>query len=97
MLLYGERRFFQYFEGTRNGVDEVYARIQRSHLHHDVVELEHQGISQRLFNGWFMGFREAPASALQKLSHEQWARELPWIEGQSMPSPGMAYLLAMLA
>ncbi len=97
VLLYGEGRFFQYFEGTREGVDEVYARIKGSHLHRNVVELEHQPIPQRVFSRWFMGFRETPASVLQQLSNEQWARELPWVEGQSMPSPGMAHLLALVA
>ena len=97
VLLYGEGRFVQYFEGMRDGVDDVYARIKRSDLHRNVMELEHQRISQRLFNRWFMGFRERPASALQKLSQEAWARELPWVEGQSIPSPGMAHLLALVA
>ncbi|MEO7065627.1 MAG: BLUF domain-containing protein, partial [Rhodanobacter sp.] len=97
VLLYGEGRFFQYFEGTRDGVDEVYARIKASRLHQNLLELEDQRVSQRLFNRWFMGFRETPASVLQKLSNEQWARELPWIEGQSNPSAGIACLLALVA
>lgn len=97
VLLYGEGQFFQYFEGTRDGVDEVYKRIKASRLHHNLLQLEDRRIPQRLFNRWFMGFRETPASVLQKLSNEQWARELPWIEGQSNPSPGIAHLLALVA
>lgn len=97
VLLYGERRFFQYFEGTRCGVDDVYKRIRESHLHGNLVELENQGIPQRVFNRWFMGFREAPASVLQKLHHEQWTRELPWIQGQTAQSPGIRHLLELVA
>lgn len=93
VLIYGEGRFFQYFEGRRTGVDDVYARIRESRLHRKVVELDRQQITQRLFNRWFMGFREAPASVLQQLSQEQWARERPWVEGHASTSPGIRYLL----
>lgn len=93
VLVYGEGRFFQYVEGARRDVDEVYRRIRQSRLHHSVVELDHQQIAQRLFNRWFMGFREAPASVLQKLNQEQWSRELPWVEEHAAASPGIRYLL----
>lgn len=95
VLLYGAGRFFQYFEGTKEGVDEVYARILRSQRHTDVVELEFQPIRRRRFNRWFMGFREAPASVLQSLAQQQWARELPWIDGDHPDSPGMRHLLGL--
>lgn len=97
VLLYGHGQFFQYFEGERAGVDEVWERIVRSSLHHQVIELQRQPIAQRAFNRWFMGFREAPGSVLQQLSHEQWARELPWLDAHAEPSPGMAHLLDLVA
>lgn len=97
VLLYGDGRFFQYFEGTRRCIDDVYARIHDSSLHRDVAELEHRPIEQRLFNRWFMAFRQAPASVLQRLSQEQWLRELPWIEQHAPQSSGIRYLLELFA
>lgn len=96
VLLYGRKQFFQYFEGTREGIDQVYERIRNSSLHADLVELENAPISQRLFQRWFMGFSEAPESLLQKLNQEQWARERPWIDSESTMSDGMRRLLAFL-
>jgi hypothetical protein len=97
VLLFGDGRFFQYFEGTRRCMDDVYARIRESSLHRDVAELEHRQLEQRLFNRWFMGFREAPASVLQKLSQEQWQREMPWVEQHAPQSSGIRYLLELFA
>lgn len=97
VLLFGGGRFFQYFEGTRHRLDDVYTRIRSSSLHRDLAELEHRQIEQRLFNRWFMAFREAPASVLQRLSQEQWLRERPWIEQHAPQSSGIRYLLELFA
>ena len=96
VLLYGDGRFFQYFEGGKQPVADIYARIRASRRHKDLVELEYRQIPQRLFRKWFMGFREAPASVLQKLSQQQWSRERPWVEDQSTESAGMQELLKFL-
>jgi len=96
VLLYGDGRFFQYFEGAQPEVDNVYARIHDSKRHSHIVELEYRQIPQRLFRKWFMGFREAPASVLQKLSQQQWSRERPWVEDRSTESAGMHELLKFL-
>lgn len=74
VLLYGDCRFFQYFEGKRNDVAQIYARIRESSLHTDLIELENQRIPERRLRKWFMGFRDVPTSLLQQLSQEQWAR-----------------------
>jgi hypothetical protein len=94
VLLYGGGRFFQYFEGSREDVAQVYERIRQSRLHKDLVELEHGPIVERIFRKWFMGFREVPASTLQKMVHQQWAKERPWMEDQVAHSPGIQQLLA---
>lgn len=94
VLLYGDSRFFQYFEGSPSAVADVYARIRGSTLHTELVELEHRQLEQRRFHKWFMGFREVPASVLQKLSQEQWNRERPWAEDHASASPGIQQLLA---
>jgi hypothetical protein len=96
VLLYGDGRFFQYFEGAPHNVETVYARIRESKRHHDVVELDYSRLPQRLFRKWFMGFSEAPASVLQKLSQQQWARERPWVEDHGGESAGMQELLKFL-
>jgi len=92
VLLYGEGQFFQYLEGHSADVERVYEHIRRSTLHTDLVELEKRKITQRLFRKWFMGFRESPASFLQKLSQEEWSREKPPIEARVAVSPGMKLL-----
>lgn len=96
VLLYGRKQFFQYFEGTQQGVDDVYERVRQSSLHTDIVELENAPIAHRVFNRWFMGFSEAPESVLQKLSQEQWARERPWMESHETMSDGLRRLLAFI-
>ena len=96
VLLFGAGQFMQYIEGLPTDVEHVYGRIRRSTLHGDMVELEQRRISKRVFSKWFMGFREAPASVLQKLSQQQWARERPWVEDHSTESPGMHELLKFL-
>ena len=93
-LLFGAGQFIQYFEGLTADVEYVYGR--RSSLHSDIVELEQRRISERLFRKWFMGFRDAPASVIQKLSQEQWRREIPWVEDHAAASPGMRQLIAFL-
>jgi hypothetical protein len=96
VLLYGDSQFFQYFEGHPADVEDVYERIRRSTLHHELVELERRRAPQRFFRKWFMGFRDAPASVIQKLSQEQWKREMPWAQDHSAASPGMQQLMAFL-
>lgn len=96
VLLYGDCRFFQYFEGKRNDVAQIYARIRESSLHTDLIELENQRIPERRLRKWFMGFRDVPTSLLQQLSQEQWARELPWLQDHSTSSPGMQRLFTFL-
>ncbi|MDQ6645607.1 MAG: BLUF domain-containing protein [Pseudomonadota bacterium] len=96
MLLYGRKQFFQYFEGMRQDVDDVYERVRRSSLHSDILELENAPIPHRVFNRWFMGFSEAPESVLQTLSQEQWSRERPWMESHETTSDGLRRLLAFI-
>jgi len=96
VLLYGASQFFQYFEGHPADVEDVYERIRSSSLHHELVELERRRVPQRFFHKWFMGFREAPASAIQKLSQQHWKHEIPWAEDHAAASPGMQQLMAFL-
>jgi hypothetical protein len=93
VLVYGDGVFFQYLEGRDFDVLRTYEHIKRSSLHTEVVELERREIAERLFRNWFMGFREAPASRIQKLSNELWQREAPWATDHALPSAGIRQLL----
>jgi hypothetical protein len=93
VLLYGDSRFFQYFEGPAIEVNRVYDRIRRSDLHKDIAELEHRQIAHRIFHDWYMGYRHAPETMLQKLSQETWDRELPWAKDHATESSGVRALI----
>ena len=63
-LLYYDGSFMQYLEGPREGVQAVFASIQRDPRHHQ-VGLLHQGpIERREFADWWM--------AAGKVSRVQW-------------------------
>jgi hypothetical protein len=96
VLLYGAGRFFQYFEGERAGIDDVYGRIRASSLHTDLIELQQREIPTRLFVSWHMGFREATESAIQQLSQARWTSELPWVRDHAAASEGIQEMLHFL-
>ena len=55
----------QYIEGPREGLDEVYRHIRRDPLHSGIIELCHQEIDERVFEGWSMGVRVMNAPDLE--------------------------------
>ncbi|MEY5099907.1 MAG: hypothetical protein RJA36_2626 [Pseudomonadota bacterium] len=92
-LLYHDAMFFQYLEGPSSGVREVYGHIQRSQLHHGLIELARSPIAERAFPAWFMGFTRAPASTILRLSNASWKAA---VHGQGAAQPmseGMILLL----
>ena len=93
-LLYGGQRFFQYLEGTRADVEQIYARIVRASQHHRLEILEQGPVDKRVFQRWHMGFAHAPQTLVQQLSQAQWRREIPWLEDESAASSGLTRLLA---
>lgn len=93
-LLYGGQRFFQYLEGTRADVEQIYARIARASQHHRLEILEQGRLDKRVFQRWHMGFAHAPQTLVQQLSQAQWRREIPWLEDESAASSGLTRLLA---
>ncbi len=93
-LLYGGQRFFQYLEGTRADVEQIYARIARASQHHRLEILEQGRVDKRVFHRWHMGFAHAPQTLVQQLSQAQWRREIPWLEDESAASSGLTRLLA---
>jgi Sensors of blue-light using FAD len=93
VLLHHRTTFFQYFEGSPEAVDRVYARIKRSSMHEQLVEHLYQATSARQFVNWQMGFAEPPLTLLDQLCNEQWAMTLPMLRRRSSPSPGLKLLL----
>lgn len=93
VLLHHRGVFLQYFEGPPEAIGQVYARIQRSHLHCELAELMHRPIVKRQFASWHMGFSEAPASVLEEIANESLQRALPSVRDRTDSSPGMQLLL----
>ncbi len=92
-LLFGGGEFFQYFEGSPSAVATVYARIKRSTLHNDLVELLNQATDARQFFHWHMGFAQPAHTVVQQISNEHWAMALPTVYRKQENSAGLALLL----
>jgi len=94
VLLFHDGSFFQYFEGPPLAVEEVYARIRRSPLHRGIYELMRGPVHSRSFGDWLMGFSQAPASTVLKLSTASWeARVRQEATLPKATSEGLALLL----
>ena len=92
-LLHHQHSFFQYIEGPRKGVEDVYRRILASGEHADVVELMRSEIDTRQFSQWYMAFAEAPLTLMQRLASSQWEEILPSVKEKAATSPGLTLLL----
>lgn len=53
-LMYGAREFLQCLEGSREAVNQTYARILRDPRHADAVILDYREVGTRWFPGWGM-------------------------------------------
>lgn len=91
-LLLHEVTFFQYFEGLQDQVEEVYGRIKRSRLHRDIVELLHAPVPRRQFDGWHMGFVQAPHGTLLELANARWSAQAATVTASSV-NDGVALLM----
>lgn len=93
-LLHQDGSFFQYFEGTKTGVGEVYSRIKASRRHRGLIELIAAPVNQRHFSTWSMGFAEPVASELQSISQASWREQLQAASLHDAPAPGLTLLLS---
>ncbi len=95
-LLYHDGSFFQFLEGPTQGVNEVYARIKASHLHHGLLPLL-AGPTERLhFASWHMGFAQVPHSTVQVVAQADWhnVRNSLRTDAAAQPmTPGLRLLL----
>jgi hypothetical protein len=92
ILLYGDGRFMQCFEGAEESVAEVYARIKASRQHRAIVELLASRVDSRCFPDWQMGFARPTPSALLALSSARWENRRRFEDGAKATSPGLALL-----
>ncbi len=92
-LLHHQGAFLQYFEGPRESVERVYARIRRSPEHEQLVELLYQPIDTRQFSRWHMAFAEPTLSVLEEIANEMWTMALPAVRAGQARSPGLQHLL----
>jgi hypothetical protein len=92
VLLYDAGSFFQYLEGPRQGIDEVYARIKASSLHHGIIQLQNHPIERREFASWQMGFVHAPRSLILSLSQASWVATLSSIGSGGNAGSGIIML-----
>ncbi|KAB7766501.1 BLUF domain-containing protein [Xanthomonas maliensis] len=94
VLLHDGQTFFQYLEGPRDGVDEVYARVQRATRHRIQAEVFREPVASRYFGHWHMAGRKAEPGTILSLGSAPWQRaqvQLPMPDSQP---PGLRALLA---
>ncbi len=60
MLIHHEGTFIQYLEGPHDAVVATERRIRRDRRHSGVLTLSQGTDGRRLFDGWSMGFANAP-------------------------------------
>ena len=92
-LLHHQGAFLQYFEGPRQSVERVYARVRHSQLHEQLVELLHEPIDTRQFSRWHMAFAEPALSVLEEIANEMWTMALPAVRAGQTRSPGLQHLV----
>lgn len=54
ILLYKERTFMQYIEGTVDGLEQIYSIIKADKLHTGIIEMLNEPIHVRQFPEWSM-------------------------------------------
>jgi hypothetical protein len=64
VLLYSHGNFMQYLEGPADGIGIVYRAIKADRLHHGIIELLDEAITEREFSDWSMAFRSVSAFGL---------------------------------
>jgi hypothetical protein len=92
VLLYNDGSFLQYIEGPPEGLAVVFRHIRRAPQHHDITELVHAPVAERVFPDWLMGFTQPTKSELLSMSQASWQRSLDAIKSRQTKSPGLTLL-----
>ena len=77
MLLYHSGSFLQVLEGPVEGVDSIFASIERDPRHRNTKILQRKSISLREFTEWTMGFEDTSSGALRTEGALDYYRDLP--------------------
>ncbi len=85
-LVFDGTCFFQYLEGSRTALNEIYARIHRATSHTVLMEFVDGPADSRRFEGWSMFYREGAPSGIEDLN---------WLEGQGPLDPDFHRSVAM--
>lgn len=64
VLLYSNKRFIQYLEGTDQEVRELYELIKEDPRHSGVMERAFEPIKERMFPAWAMGYKDLDRNEL---------------------------------
>jgi hypothetical protein len=64
MLLYKDGNFMQTIEGPAAAIDALRQRIELDPRHHGIIFLRSGSRSDRLFDGWSMGFTDLTQGAM---------------------------------
>jgi hypothetical protein len=66
-LLYADGNFMQVLEGPPESVQSTFGRICASSRHRGIIELYREGLPEREFADWHMGFRQLDAASYAPL------------------------------
>lgn len=64
VLLYSNKRFIQYLEGSKEDVRELYELIKKDTRHSGVMERVFTPITERIFPSWNMGYKDVDAGKM---------------------------------
>jgi hypothetical protein len=92
VLLCHKNTFFQFFEGEPDSVAQVYERIKKSTLHHNILELSNGCTEKRYFDHWSMGFCYVPKTEMQALAHADWVAQIASVNEHAHESFGLKML-----
>lgn len=70
LLCQGNSRFVQLIEGSRDRVNELYAKIMHDERHQDLVLLDYTSIEIRSFREWSMGFLDVTNKRIAEVLKE---------------------------
>ncbi|MBS0215429.1 MAG: BLUF domain-containing protein [Proteobacteria bacterium] len=93
VLFYGNERFFQLLEGSKESVLHVFDRIKLAKSHQNINVLSQSPIPDRSFASWHMGFIENPGSAIQELAQAAWIDSFPVTRTRTEKSEGLGMVL----
>ncbi|MGG6462393.1 BLUF domain-containing protein [Solilutibacter silvestris] len=93
VLFYGPNRFFQLLEGPKESVLQVFERLKLAKSHWNIEILHESPTLERSFSSWYMGFIEAPESAIQELSQSSWIDSFPITRTSHQKPKGLGLVL----